>query len=264
MSPRGNKLPEMCDGATTTGARELSEATGSSQVAGPASSPGDMDALTFGGHVICGGSVSPTTTAKRHELMLPDESEAVMVTTFEPMGSRLVPTTAEEEVLRVLPELSRSEGGSHCAGAVGFPDSVETVRFLGQMITGGSSSITVTTKVHDAELPKMSVAVYRTVFFPIGKVLSPELKLLERLTCSPLLSDTVGPLQSAVPVLAPSSVVISILPGQVMRGVSLSFTVMRSLQESTLPLPSEAVKVTIVVPIGNPVPLFTDPTTATG
>jgi hypothetical protein len=44
----------------------------------------------------------------------------------------------------------------------------------GQLITGDSLSVTVTLKVHDTELPQLSVAVYVTDVVPAGKV-SPEL-----------------------------------------------------------------------------------------
>jgi hypothetical protein len=111
--------------------------------------------------------VSFTVTVNWHEAVFPDVSVTVLVTVVVPFGN------AEPEggvLTSVLPgQLSLLVTTKLTTAEQRF-GSVETVIFAGQVIVGGSLSLIVTVKVHDAVFFDSSLTSQVTVVTPFGKV----------------------------------------------------------------------------------------------
>ena len=126
------------------------------------------------------------------------------------------------------------------------PESDITLTAAGQLIVGGVESITVTVKLQVAVLPDGSVATLVTVVVPRLNVL-PEAGVLTtvalQLSVAVTLKLTVAP-----QLLADAATLM--LPGQVMTGAVVSFTVTVCVHVAVLPEVSVAVHVIVVVPTG--------------
>src|SRR5438445_695086 len=110
----------------------------------------------------------------------------------------------------------------------------------GQVIIGGSVSLTVTVNVHLAVLPAASVAVQITGVAPFANNLP--LGGLHATVAPGQLSVTVGAKATVAP-HTPGSVPVVISAGQVIAGFSVSLTVTLNVQLLALPLASVAVHV---------------------
>jgi hypothetical protein len=119
-----------------------------------------------------------------------------------------------------------------------------TVRFVGQLIVGGSRSTTTTNWVQLLELPHPSVAVHTTWLVPLGKTLG---ALLTTLTVPPLLSvPLAAPSTTLLALHWPTSVLVKTIAGQLITGAVVSVTVMVWLTGAeTLPQLSVAVHVRV-------------------
>jgi hypothetical protein len=113
-----------------------------------------------------------------------------------------------------------------------------------QLITGGSSSTTVTVCGHDAVPPPASVAVQVTTVVPRGSATGASLVMLGE----PQLSVTVAEPRSGVAVHSPGLVPSVTSAGHAIEGGSQSTTVTVCGQEAQLPATSQAVQVTVVAP----------------
>src|SRR5439155_7111125 len=108
------------------------------------------------------------------------------------------------------------------------PTSVVNTKFVGQMITGFSLSVTVTVKVQLLVFPLASVAVLVTVVTPTGNVL-PLGGLLTRLVTLQL-SVALTVKVTLLRLHRPASAANTRLPGQVITGFWLSVTVTVKVQ----------------------------------
>jgi hypothetical protein len=122
--------------------------------------------------------------------------------------------------------------------------------FAGQVMAGGSQSFTVTVNVHVAVFPDVSVAVHVTVVTPTGKAV-PDAGT--QLTLAEQLSVTVAT-NVCTELHNPVSLQTVMLPGHVITGSSVSFTVTVNEQLAGGFTPSSAVHMTVVVPTGKLVP----------
>mmetsp|Transcript_85585 Transcript_85585/g.149456 ORF Transcript_85585/g.149456 Transcript_85585/m.149456 type:complete len:209 (-) Transcript_85585:672-1298(-) len=130
------------------------------------------------------------------------------------------------------------------------PGSVGELMFAGQVMTGASTSDTVTVNVQVAEFPLPSVAVYTTAVLPTLKAWGDVTAgLEERLGELPELSLVVGRLHVVLAEGCPASLFKAWLGGQVITGASRSETVTWKLHVKTLFEESLTVYVTVVVPI---------------
>src|SRR5260221_3334607 len=117
--------------------------------------------------------------------------------------------------------------------------------FPGQETTGLSVSLTTMLKLHPAVLPVASVAVQVTVFVPVAK--------LEPLGGTQT-SATPGQLSVAVAAKFtialhwPGAVLVVMLPGQDMNGLSTSLTTLLKLQLAGVPQASGSLEFTRIVP----------------
>jgi len=113
--------------------------------------------------------------------------------------------------------------------------------------------LTVTVKLQEAELPLPSTAVQVTVVLPIGNDV-PDAGVHEELTL-PELSCALGALYVTT-TREPEEMSTVFDPGQEIVGgiVSLQVTLTEKQQEALLPLVSSVVQVTVVLPMGNPLP----------
>jgi hypothetical protein len=125
------------------------------------------------------------------------------------------------------------------------------VILAGQVITGSSTSFTVTLNVQVAVLPDASVAVQVTVEVPVGKAL-PEAGL--QLVVTPGQLSVADAVNETAAVHNPGSVLAVMFEGHVIAGASLSITVTVNEQVAVLPALSVAVQVTVVTPTVNVLP----------
>ena len=210
---------------------------------------GAASTVMLTGQVICGGCVSLTVTVKVHVLLLPLLSRAVLVTVVVPRGKAnplagalemLVTAQLSVAVTMKVTLLEQAPGGAF------------TVRFAGQVITGGWVSFTMTVKEQVLLLPLLSRAVLVTMVLPSGKA-KPLAGLLETLVTAQL--SVAVTLNVTMLVHAPGAVFPVRFAGQVMAGGCVSFTVTVKVQVLELPRVSRAVLVTVVVPRGKAKPL---------
>ena len=185
-----------------------------------------------------------TVTVKEHIWLLPQVSEAVAVTVVVPMG-------------KVLPlgGLATWFGGVQPPPAVTVKKTVApagpvatVVMLEGQLMN--NCGYTVTVKLQLVLLPQLSLAVARTVVVPIGKVLP--LGGLAVTNGGGLQPPEALTVKKTVAPLGPVAAVTTLL-GQAMD--SGGYTVTVKLHICVLPQVSLAVAVTVVVPIGNVLPL---------
>jgi hypothetical protein len=133
--------------------------------------PGPVKTVTLAGQVITGGVLSTKNAVNEQLAVFPAASVAVNVivkllieaATTVPIGGNCVIVTTPPQLSvavalpvrspRVLVQLA----------------PLKKVIFGPQVITGGSSSVTVTICVHEELLPARSVAVHVTVVGPSGK-----------------------------------------------------------------------------------------------
>jgi hypothetical protein len=126
--------------------------------------------MTFGGIVSVGGVVSTTLTTKEALAVFPAASVAVHSTVVAPIGKN-EPEGVLHETLTACPSSSTAVGGEYWT--VAPPGLVNSAVTSGAAaIVGGvvSSGLTVTRKLPEAALPKMSVVVHVTVVVPIGNL----------------------------------------------------------------------------------------------
>ena len=145
------------------------------------------------------------------------------------------------EVNVATPQLSLAEGAGQLTTAEQLPASLDWLTLDGiPEITGASSSVTVTAKLAEVELPAASMAVYVTVVVPTAKA-SPIWWVDVKLS-TPQLSLAVGAVQLTTALHAPASAVWVMLAGiPEMTGTSTSFTVTVKLPVVWLPAASVAV-----------------------
>src|SRR5436190_12938804 len=116
---------------------------------------------------------------------------------------------------------------------------------------GGAVFNTITLKVQLFVLPEESVATAVTTFVPAGKE-EPVLGVTTRFV-TPQLSVALG-LKLTLTGQRPA-VFVTMSPGQIIAGFSVSFTVTVKLHETVLLLASVRVKLLVVVPFGKAAPL---------
>ena len=115
----------------------------------------------------------------------------------------------------------------------------------GQVMAGGSVSLTVTVKVHVAVFPDASVAVQVTVVVPFGKA---EPEAGEQLVVTPGQLSLAAGAKVTTAEHWPGSVDLVMFAGHAMVGLSVSLTVTVKVQVAVFPDVSVAVQVTVVVP----------------
>ena len=131
---------------------------------------------------------------------------------------------------------------SDAVGAIQVATGPHVITSAGQFdMTGSSSSVTVTTCEHVAELPLKSVTVQVTVVFPTGIVAGASLVTVFTLQLS-LVDGAVRttPVAPHTPVV--DEIVVS--PGQFITGDILSNTVVTALDDEKQP--AESVYVTLI------------------
>src|SRR5439155_1038892 len=211
--------------------------------------PPEVLTLTLAGQVITGSSAWLTVTVKLHVALLPWPSLALQFTVVGPRA-KLLPL-AGVQVTAAVPQLSVAVTAKVTL-LVQVPPEVLTLMLAGQVITGASVSLTVTVKLHVAELPWPSLALQFTVLGPRAKLLP--LAGVQVTVAVPQLSVAVT---AKVTLLAqvPAEVLTLMLAGQVMTGSSLSLTVTVKLHVALFPWPSLALQVTVVGPRAKLLPL---------
>src|SRR6266511_3141488 len=113
-----------------------------------------------------GLSVSRTVTVNEHVAWLPDASVAVQFTVVVP-GGKVEPDGGLHTTF--TPGQLSVEPGANATAADTFPGSLPTTMLVGQVIFGGSESLTVTVNEQLELLPAPSLAVQVTVVVPVGK-----------------------------------------------------------------------------------------------
>src|SRR3954462_14626190 len=106
---------------------------------------------------------------------------------------------------------------------------------------GGAPSLTWTTKLHVAVLPAPSTAVQFTEVVPTGNAM-PEAGM--HCVVAPEQLSTAFTMNVTTAVALPASVILVMFVGHVIRGASVSLTVILKLPRAALPAPSVAVQVT--------------------
>ena len=160
--PTGNRLPEA--GRETTVAEQLSVVLTVKFTIAP-HTPGSVFRVMLAGQVMVGGSTSLTMMVKLHVDVLPAASVEVEFTVEVPTGKNDpeagTDTTVAEQLSVVVTEKNTVAPQS--------PGVAFMLMFAGQEITGGSTSLTMTVKLHVVLLPAASVEVEFTVVDPTGK-----------------------------------------------------------------------------------------------
>ena len=113
---------------------------------------------------ITGATVSVTATVKLQLADCPDWSVTVQVSVVVPIGNA-VPDGGSHTAVAGQ---SSENVGENVATAVHAPGSCGLVMFPGQVITGGTVSVTVTVKLQLAVRPSSSVTVQVSVVVPTG------------------------------------------------------------------------------------------------
>src|SRR6266542_1201465 len=181
--------------------------------------PGAALTVILPGHETAGASVSLTVTVKVHWLRLPLLSRAVLVTIVVPTG-KAKPldgplTTFATAQLSVAVTLKVTL-------LVQAPGAAFTVIFPGHVMSGGCVSLTVTVKRQKLLLPFRFHAVVVTVVVPTGKAKPLGGRLTRFVTAQLSVAVT---LNVTLLVHAPGDALTVILPGQVIAGDWLSWTV---------------------------------------
>ncbi|OSS37466.1 hypothetical protein C723_3622 [Christiangramia flava JLT2011] len=131
------------------------------------------------------------------------------------------------------------------------PSSVVISISAGQVISGASLSVMVTSNEHSTKLSSSSVALKVTVVVPTGNT-SPEAgPAICSILTSPELSANSGMSNSTAAPQIPGSFGVTIFSGHEIEGSSPSSTVTVKLHSAVFPELSVAVNVTVVSPIGN-------------
>jgi hypothetical protein len=121
------------------------------------------------GQMATGASVSLTVTLKLQLVVLPEASVAVQLTLLVPLAN-VLPLVGLQ--VTVTPEqLSVAMAGAKLTFWLHWPDAVLVTTLTGQVITGGSVSLTVTLKLQLAVFPLASSAVQVTMLVPLAKAL---------------------------------------------------------------------------------------------
>ena len=203
------------------------------------------------GQLTVGFSVSLTVTVKLQEEVLLDASVAVKTLVVVPTGN----VEPLDKPVKFDVKLQLSEADTvKLTTALQFPGVLPTEIGIGQVTVGFSVSLTVTVKLHCAELLEGSIAVKTFVVVPTWNV-EPLAKPLVNETVAEQLSVAVGVLKVATAPQVPGVLFILRGAGQAITGFWLSMTVTVTLQEEVFPDASVAVKKLSVVPIGNVEPL---------
>src|SRR6185436_341258 len=216
--------------------------------------------MSDGQPLITGASSSVTVTLKVQVAMLAP-SVAVQVTVVWPT-EKVLPLAGEQLTLTTPAQLSRAVGAVQLTTAPHLSASVPWAMSDGQpLITGASSSVTVTLKVQVAMLAP-SVAVQVTVVLPTEKVLPLAGEQLT-LTRPAQLSRAVEAVQLTTAPHLSASVPWAMSAGQpLITGASSSVTVTLKVQVAML-APSVAVQVTVVWPTEKVLPLAGEQLTLT-
>ena len=128
---------------------------------------GRLMTISVGQSLISGGKTSRTSISKEQTAVLPDTSVALYSTKTFP-GRKTAPG-ATVDCRDCTAQLSLAVGGVQFIAVSHFVDGRSTVREGGQSLnTGGTSSLTVTINAQVALLLEASVAVYTTVWRPMG------------------------------------------------------------------------------------------------
>lgn len=192
-----------------------------------------------------------TVTLNEPLALLPFASATEHATTVVPTGN-VAPEAGEQlgarEPLTVSVALA--------AYVTTAPDSVVawTETFAGSDKVGGVVSRTVTVKLAEPELPRLSLATQVTVIAPSGNV-DPEIgvQLTGRAPSTTSAAEGAGVYVSAAPSDVNASSVV--LAGTLTTGPFVSLIVTSNDPVAILPAASVAVQETAVVPIGNVEPL---------
>jgi len=127
-----------------------------------------------------------------------------------------------------------------------------TVTLAGQVIAGACVSLTVTVKVHGADvLPAASRAVQVTVVVPIVK--NVPLAGEQVVVTAEQLSEAAGVKVTLAPHW-PGALPVTMLAGQAIVGAVVSFTVTVNVHDAVFLDASVALHVTVVTPSGNELP----------
>jgi hypothetical protein len=164
--PTAKKEPDAGTQDTVTPG-QLSVAVATKVTTAP-QSPGSFDTVIGAGHVMTGASVSLTVTVNEQLEVLPLPSSAVQVTVVVPT-EKLEPDAGTQVTVGAGLQLSVAVAVKLTTAAQ-VPTSLLTTIGAGQVMTGASSSKTVTVNEQVAALPAESVAVQVTVAVPSANV----------------------------------------------------------------------------------------------
>jgi hypothetical protein len=204
------------------------------------------------GQVMVGTSVSLIVTSKVQEAEFP---ETVKVLNVVPTG-KAAPLARPAVCVVVAPvQLSVPVGSVKVTTLVHWPGSLVPVMLAGQVIVGASVSEMVTVKLQEAEFPELSVTVKVLNVAPTGKAAPLARPPVCVVVALGQLSVPIGAVKVTWAVQRPGSLLVVMLPGQVMVGSSVSVMVTSKVQEAEFPELSETVTVLNVVPTGKAAPL---------
>src|SRR6266511_8253 len=133
---------------------------------------------------------------------------------------------------------------------------------VGQLIAGGSLSLTVTVKLHVAMLPAASVTRKTLVVTPTGKPDPLANPPVCAVSAPGQLSLPTGVVYVTTALHWPTSTLVAMLVGQPIAGSSVSLTVTVKLHVAVLPAASVTTKVLVVTPTGKAAPLVNPPVCA--
>ena len=158
MAPTEKVAPGLCEEVNVAMA-QLSAAVGSVQATSAEQLPASLVwVMSAGMPLMAGSSSSVTVTVKVLVVVLPWMSVAVKVTVVEPTGK--VSPLSWLEVNVAIAQLSAALGAVKETAALQLPASLVCVMSAGvPLVEGASSSVTVTLKLADVELPALSTAV---------------------------------------------------------------------------------------------------------
>jgi hypothetical protein len=240
VTPTAKVEPEAGEQTTPGGGGQLSVAV-VRYVTTALHKPASLFCEILAGHDIAGASASTTVTVKEQVAELPLASVAVHVTDVVPKAY-VLPDAGEHATVTGQLSVAVAE---YVTTALHCPGSLFCVMLAGQVMTGNSTSFTVTLNVQVAVLPDASVAVQVTVEVPVGKAL-PEAGL--QLVVTPGQLSVADAVNETAAVHKPGSVLAVMFEGHVIAGASLSNTVTVNEQVAVLPALSVAVQVTVVTP----------------
>ena len=123
--------------------------------------PGSVLTAWFIQPLITGASLSLTVTLNMQRLARPPASVAVQTTITVPLSN--VEPLGGSQTTEAAVQLSMAAGPGQLTIALHTPGAVPRTMSAGQVMDGGSVSLTVTVNVQLLELPHASVAVQVTV-----------------------------------------------------------------------------------------------------